>query len=257
MGVGPDAVFPALPELGYLEFACSWNYPAPAYFEGLGRALLRVWNVADAPFDYVAMVTELGAGLSVTNGADDIARALSVLLATDDARALGGGHITLIEHWPADQTARGVETYDQVAFAAGSPRWRPIHPTAPTHPDHKELAGWFERHCERIESALHARDDAVPGIAATLNEPPPQWRAATLQLMILIAEADLSNFLTLSDRQRRSLALLLADILAEPGAPSIHELAQRVHRAVQADTAGRRHREPYEFLVQAVDTTQL
>lgn len=133
-----------------------------------------------------------------------------------------------------------------------------MHPASASNPHHRELSAWFARHRAVIEQAMAATDDAAaPGVVASLNQPAPAWRAATLQLMILIADGDLSAFFNLQDWQHRQFALLLADIFAKPDAPGIHELAERVHRAGHADTAGLRHAQPYQFLVQAIDAELL
>lgn len=65
------------------------------------------------------IVTEVGEGVSIINAAEDIDSVLNRLLATDDAVAQGGGRITVLHHWPADQSFDSEESYDQVAIIAG------------------------------------------------------------------------------------------------------------------------------------------
>lgn len=58
------------------------------------RSCLRVWSAGPGHDGYVAVVTEPGIGVSVTNAIADIAAVLAAQLSAP---------VALIEHWPVDQ----------------------------------------------------------------------------------------------------------------------------------------------------------
>ena len=93
-----------------------WQYPA---WEGAGH--LRVWATATASAGYLAVVTETGGIISVTESAGRIRSGL--------ARRYGPS-LVLLEHHPAPESGEGMETLDLVRIGAeGSPHWSRVWPT--------------------------------------------------------------------------------------------------------------------------------
>ena len=97
-----------------------WQYPAWGLArEGAGH--LRVWAIATAAPGYLAVVTETGGIISVTESAGRIWAGL--------ARRYGPS-LVLLEHHPAPGSGEGMETLDLVcAGADGSPHWSRVWPT--------------------------------------------------------------------------------------------------------------------------------
>jgi len=91
----------------------AWSYLAPT---GPATRRLRVWRTE--PGRLVAVVTERGAGMSITNAAETI------------AAQLAGEHpddvLEVIEHYPAGIGADEAEHFDSVCFDGRRPRWRRI-----------------------------------------------------------------------------------------------------------------------------------
>lgn len=93
-----------------------WRYPAR---EGAGH--LRVWVTAGASEGYLAVVTETGGLISVTESAGRIW--------ADLARRYRPS-LVLLEHHPAPEFGEGMETLDLVSISAdGSPHWTRVWPT--------------------------------------------------------------------------------------------------------------------------------
>jgi hypothetical protein len=111
-----------------------WQYPA----WGLARegvAHLRVWATAAASPGHLAVVTETGGIISVTESAGRIW--------ADLARRFGPS-LVLLEHHPAPEFGEGVETLDLVRVGAdGEPRWSRVWPTPEDNPRHAELELWM------------------------------------------------------------------------------------------------------------------
>jgi hypothetical protein len=96
-----------------------WQYPAWGLArEGAGH--LRVWATATASPGYLAVVTETGGIVSVTESAGRIRAGL--------ARRYGPC-LALLEHQPAPASGEGLEALDLVRIGAdGSPRWSRVWP---------------------------------------------------------------------------------------------------------------------------------
>lgn len=109
----------------------SWAYPSSCAGGG-GLALLRVWRTADN--GHLAIVTESGVGVTITNSAEEITAKLSGRFT---------GPLVVLEHWRAGDGADH-ERLDQVFAPAGhSPRWRPVWPIPPTNPNHQAHRDWM------------------------------------------------------------------------------------------------------------------
>ena len=114
-----DGLTPAsaadLPPLGELLVDDPfWRYPVWGLArEGAGH--LRVWATATASPGYLAVVTETGGIISVTESAGPIWTGL--------ARRYGPT-LVLLEHQPAPESGEGMEALDLVRISAdGSPHW--------------------------------------------------------------------------------------------------------------------------------------
>jgi hypothetical protein len=120
-----------------------WRHPAG----GLARegvAHLRVWTTATDSPGHLAVVTETGAGGSVTESAGQIWAEL--------ARRYGP-ILVLLEHYAAPEDREGVETLDMVRIGAdGSPHWLRVWPTPRENPRHAGLELWMAVHGCRIVS---------------------------------------------------------------------------------------------------------
>ena len=92
-----------------------WQYPARGLArEGAGH--LRVWAIAATAPGYLAVVTETGGIISLTESAGRIWAGL--------ARRYGPS-LVLLEHHPAPGSGEGMETLDLVRIGADqSPHWR-------------------------------------------------------------------------------------------------------------------------------------
>jgi hypothetical protein len=126
----------ALPIIGEpLADEARWRYPAPGFAGGHGYARLRVWAARGARGDGVlAVVTELGQGVSITNAIADIWQALKMAYQED---------LWLIEHWPASQAPESGEHLDAVIVDRQQPLWARVWPASPSHPSHSQLAAWM------------------------------------------------------------------------------------------------------------------
>src|SRR5690242_11002828 len=91
-----------------------WPYPARGLArEGTGH--VRVWATAAASAGYLAVVTETGGLISITESAGRIWAGL--------ARRYGPSFV-LLEHRPAPGSGEGMKTLDLVRIGAdGSPHW--------------------------------------------------------------------------------------------------------------------------------------
>lgn len=127
--------FPDLPEPGALvaDFPCR-HYPAWPGSAG-GWAYFRVWQTTAG---HLAIVTDLGAGVSVTNAAEYIHRELA---------ADYPGELVLIEHYPPS-AGREHATWDQVTVTGSRPEWRPLWPVPEANPDYEHLRQWVASHGE-------------------------------------------------------------------------------------------------------------
>lgn len=112
-----------------------WRYPLGATAK-LGVAHLRVWLTAGAEPGHLAVVTETGSAVPVTESAPQIWAAL--------ARRYGPSAV-LLGHHPAPQTL------DLVRVGAdGSPHWLRVWPTPQEHPRHAGLERWMAGHGYQI-----------------------------------------------------------------------------------------------------------
>ena len=111
-----------------------WQYPA----RGLARAgagHVRVWATAAACAGYLAVVTETGGIISVSESAGRIWAGL--------ARRYGPC-LVLLGHHPAPGSGEGLETLDLVRIGAdGSPHWSRVWPAPQEHPRHAGLERWM------------------------------------------------------------------------------------------------------------------
>lgn len=126
---GGSTRWPALPVADTLVLADPvWSHPG-LYVGGVAH--LRVWTTTTG--GHLAVVTEQGMGVSVTNAAEDIHSALV---------GLYGPGVVHLEHYPTEQRGGDDPTLDQVAVVDGRPRWRRVWPVPPVNPDHYELDAW-------------------------------------------------------------------------------------------------------------------
>lgn len=133
-----SAGLPLPPPLGPLQVDDpAWRYPSPDCAGRSGVARLRVWVAGAGHAGYVAVVTELGIGVSITNAIADIAGVLT---------AEFGSPLALIEHWPAAQAPETGEHLDLVDVDGRTPRWGRLWPTSPRHPDHQAHNAWMAAH---------------------------------------------------------------------------------------------------------------
>lgn len=151
---GWDGVSPQLVLKIYTE--PRWTYPQQ-YQRQPGVAGLDVWT-ATSPRGrcLVAVVTELGDGVSVTNGAADIWSALHLEFAAELAGLYSGG-LYLIEHWPADQCDGDAEHLDLVHVTGRHAEWARLWPTPDTNPGHAALDAWMAVNGAAVLSAGGAR----------------------------------------------------------------------------------------------------
>jgi hypothetical protein len=125
------AVLPALGEL--ITDEPRWRYPGE-YGSGYGTARLRVWETSDG---HLAVVTETGDGISVTNAARAIWRVLAGRFP---------GALTVIEQWPAGQSPETGEHYDLMQAPPGTaPGWSRLWPAHPEHPQAAVYVAWMAR----------------------------------------------------------------------------------------------------------------
>jgi hypothetical protein len=154
-----DGLTPAsaadLPPLGELLVDDPfWQYPARGLArEGAGH--LRVWATATAAPGYLAVVTETGGIVSVTESAGRIRAGL--------ARRYGPS-LVLLEHHLAPESGEGMETLDLVRIGAGgSPHWSRVWPTPEENPRHAGLERWMAAYGHQIvgrpASWFDRRDD--------------------------------------------------------------------------------------------------
>lgn len=109
-----------------------WNYAISSVGGGLGTAALRVWM--SPPGGHVAVVTELGTGLSITNGAEHIHAALN-----DEYPGL-----ILFEHYPATPPLDHLDEHiDQVVMTKGKVSWRAVWPVPPANPNFMANQRWI------------------------------------------------------------------------------------------------------------------
>ncbi|MFE6274069.1 hypothetical protein ACFVQ9_35370 [Streptomyces goshikiensis] len=131
----PADAFPALPYVPD-PHQLVFDDPVFTFFSphmgGGGLAALRVWRTAEG--GHLAIVTERGLGLSITNAAEVITTALSALLP---------GPLVVLEHWmPGDGADH--DRLDQVLVPVGlRPQWRRVWPTPPTNPGHAAYEEWM------------------------------------------------------------------------------------------------------------------
>lgn len=136
----PADAFPPLPHIPDphtpLVDDPAFTFPASCAGGG-GMAGLRVWRTADG--GHLALVTEKGLGVSITNAAEEITAALN---------ARFRGSLVILEHWlPGDGADH--DRLDQVLVPPGrAPRWRPVWPVPPANPDHAAHREWM-RTCGR------------------------------------------------------------------------------------------------------------
>jgi len=134
-----EALTPAsadgLPPLGELVAdEPFWRYPAgTAGREGVAH--LRVWTTTADPPGYLAVVTETGRRVLVTESVGQIGAEL--------ARRYGPS-LVLLEHYLAPENEEGEESLDQFRTGAGgSPHWSRVWPTPQDNPRHGGLKLWM------------------------------------------------------------------------------------------------------------------
>ncbi|OEV09248.1 hypothetical protein [Streptomyces nanshensis] len=142
---GHDQHFPLLPPVPRPDELVlddpAWTFPSVCAGGG-GMALLRVWRTADG---HLAIVTESGVGVSITNSAEEI---------TAKLRAQFPGRLTVMEHWRTGDGADH-ERLDQVIVTGRRTRWRPVWPIPPTNPDYAVHEAWMRAYGDAL---LVARD---------------------------------------------------------------------------------------------------
>lgn len=127
-------VFPELPVPAELVVdEPFWRFQPPQFTPG-GVAHLRVWTTRSGGGEWLALVTELGLGPSITNSIEHIWRVL--------AGQYPAGRLVLLEHWPAAESL-GEEYLDQVVVGEGEPQWRRVWPTPPNNPRHQAFNAWM------------------------------------------------------------------------------------------------------------------
>lgn len=104
----------------------AWTYPSPT---GPASRRLRMWDLGlPTPRYLMAVITEAGQGMSITNAAVQIKAALAAEYPED--------WLEIIEHWPAGTGCDPAEHYDQVAVLPFmGPQWRRL--------DTADLAGYL------------------------------------------------------------------------------------------------------------------
>ncbi|MER6125341.1 hypothetical protein ABT173_22425 [Streptomyces sp. NPDC001795] len=128
----PFLPLPRVPDPHRLEVdEPAWTYPSSCAGGG-GIALLRVWRTADG--GYLAILTENGIGVSITNAAEEIGAKLA---------ANFPGPLVVLEHYRAGDGADH-ERLDQVLVLPGrSAQWRAVWPVPPANPDYAVLRDWM------------------------------------------------------------------------------------------------------------------
>lgn len=144
--LGTDSPFPPLPRVpdpDVLEAdEPAWTYPSSCAGGG-GIALLRVWRTDNG--GHLAMLTENGIGVSITNAAEEITAKLSLNYP---------GPLVVLEHYRKGDGADH-ERLDQVVVPPGrSALWRPVWPIPPVNPDHADHRDWMR---DRGHALLVAR----------------------------------------------------------------------------------------------------
>jgi hypothetical protein len=132
-----------------------WRHPA----WGLARegvSHLRIWMTATDPPGHVAVVTETGAGNSVTESVGRI---------WADLVRRYGPPLVLLEHHLAPELAEGVETLDLVRIGAdGSPHWSRVWPTPEDNPRHAGLELWMAEYGHQIVDRPASWFDSCGGL---------------------------------------------------------------------------------------------
>jgi hypothetical protein len=143
-----EALTPAsaddLPPLGELVVDDPfWRYPAGGLaWEAVAH--LRVWLTTGPEPGHLAVVTETGLGVSVTESAGHIWAELACRY---------GHSVVLFEHHPLPELGEGAETLDLVCIGAdGSPHWTRVGPTPEDNPRHAGLELWMATDGHRIVS---------------------------------------------------------------------------------------------------------
>lgn len=133
-----------------LETRPAWSYPAPRAATRYGHAHLTLWaalHAGDVP-GFLAVVTETGHGLSITNGMEHLWMELHGRWAKFTQP------LTLIEHYPPTEGAAHEEHLDEAwVEPGGHPAWRRIWPTTPVNPDHDLLTAWSDEHVPHLLDA--------------------------------------------------------------------------------------------------------
>ncbi|WP_432158584.1 hypothetical protein [Streptomyces sp. bgisy153] len=137
--------FPALPSIPdpllLVTDDPAWTY-ASSCAGGGGIALLRVWRTADG--GHLAIVTENGISVSITNAAEEISAALT---------ARYPGPLVILEHYRAGDGADH-ERLDQVLAQPGrTPQWRPVWPIPPANPDFEAHQAWMSEYGNALLTA--------------------------------------------------------------------------------------------------------
>jgi hypothetical protein len=125
-----------LPELGDLVADDRhWRCPSRDCAGRRGYARLRAWRARGMGGQgIVAVATELGEGVSVTNAIADIWEVL---------KAAYPAELWLLEHWPASQAPDTGEHLDAVVVEGRRPRWARVWPTPPENRHHRHLEAWI------------------------------------------------------------------------------------------------------------------
>ena len=179
----------SLPPLGGLiEDARQWWYPSRGR-EGIAR--LRVWTAGSG---FLAVVTELGIGVNITNAISDIWQILD-----EDY----GGPLILAEHWPAAQAGSTGEHLDLVQARDDPPAWCRLWPTPPSSPCHAAAEAWMAASGHII---LAPPAGPAPGpTAATRN-----FRVQTTQRTLMIRALSARHAHAIANGQARPDGEVLA-----------------------------------------------
>jgi hypothetical protein len=180
----------SLPPLGGLiEDARQWWYPSRGR-EGIAR--LRVWTAGSG---FLAVVTELGIGVNITNAISDIWQILD-----EDY----GGPLILAEHWPAAQAGSTGEHLDLVQARDDPPAWCRLWPS----PCHAAAEAWMAAsgHIILAPPAGPAPGPDNPGPAAATRN----FRVRTTQRTLMVRALSARHADAIANGQARPYGEALA-----------------------------------------------
>ena len=136
----------APPALGaqLVDDAC-WRYPSRDCPGGTGIAWLRVWSAGDG---HLAVVTELGRGVSITKAIADIWQSLASRFP---------GPLIVIDTGQATEAPESEEHLDLVHVRDRTPQWQRLWPTPPASPNHVGFDAWMAAHQRTILERFRQR----------------------------------------------------------------------------------------------------